>query len=137
MKLWLRYSAEYGLILQGQTGIGKTRLARSIAFALSQYYITEDGKNMEPSIRSCSCLDMLRTEPGVRHKPVIYDDDPLDSNRPADVKALMDIQEDEVILWARWGGIKLVKLGPQSILVLDARCDHIGCRFLGPRPKCL
>ena len=94
--------------------MGKTPLARSIALALAQYYLVEDNKNMEPSVRTCSCLDMLRTEPGVRHKPVIYDDGPLDSNRPADIKALMDIQEEEAIIWARWGGVKLVKLGSQS-----------------------
>ena len=91
---FLGYSSEYGLILQGQTGIGKTPLARSISMALSQFYLDEDAKDQEASIRSCSCLDMLRTEPGTKYKPVVYDDGPLDSNRPADIKAFMDVQED-------------------------------------------
>ena len=113
---FLGCAAEFGLILQGQTGIGKTPLARALATALSQYYIEDDSKDMEPSIRSCSCLDMLRTEPGAKYKPVVYDDGPLDTNRPADLKAFLDVQEEEVLLWARWSSVKLVKAQHRCIV---------------------
>ena len=94
---FLGFSNEYGLILQGQTGIGKTPLARAVATALSQFHIDEDGKELEASIRSCSCLDMLRTEPGAKYKPIVYDDGPLETNRPSDIKGFMDVQEDRGI----------------------------------------
>ena len=113
---FLRYAPEHGLILQGQTGIGKTPLARALSMAVSQHYIAEDGLEIIPSVRSCACLDMLRTEPGVKHKPVIYDDGPLDNNKAADVKAMMDVQEEEVLIWARWGSIKLVKAQHRCII---------------------
>ena len=113
---FLSCATEYGLILQGQTGIGKTPLARALAMAISQYHIDEDAKDLEPSIRSCSCLDMLRTEPGAKYKPVVYDDGPLDANRPADLKAFLDVQEEEVLLWARWSSVKLVKAQHRCIV---------------------
>ena len=113
---FLRFAPEHGLILQGQTGIGKTPMARALSMALSQFYITAESLDMEPSIRSCACLDMLRTEPGVKHKPVIYDDGPLDSNKASDVKSMMDVQEEEVLIWARWGSIKLVKAQHRCII---------------------
>ena len=126
MKLWvldeivapfLGCATEFGLILQGQTGIGKTPLARALATALSQYHIEDDAKDMEPSIRSCSCLDMPRTEPGAKYKPVVYDDGPLDTNRPADLKAFLDVQEEEeALLWARWSSVKLVKAQHRCIV---------------------
>ena len=113
---FLKVAPEHGLILQGQTGIGKTPLARGLAMSISQHYITEEGLEAEPSIRSCAVLDMLRTEGGQKHKPIVYDDGPLDTNKASDVKGLMDVQEEEVLLWARWGSIKLVKAQHRCII---------------------
>ena len=113
---FLKVAPEHRLILQGQTGIGKTPLARALAMSISQHYISEEGLEAEPSIRSCAVLDMLRTEGGQKHKPIVYDDGPLDTNKASDVKGLMDVQEEEVLLWAQWGSIKLVKAQHRCII---------------------
>ena len=78
----IQYSLEHGAILQGISGIGKTPLARAISTCMSAYHLAEDDMHdVPPSMRTSAHLDMFRSEPGLKHKPMVFDDGQTDQVR--------------------------------------------------------
>ena len=99
--------AEKGIFLQGLSGVGKTPLATCMGIAISGHFLNEaEREGVLPTIRSAQHIDNFRAEAGTKYKPVIYDDGNFSSNSAADVKSFIDAST-AVIIWARWGGVKL------------------------------
>ena len=75
----IQHSLEHGTVLQGQSGVGKTPLARILGTCLSAYHLAEmENFNTVPAIRSASHIDMFRSEPGSKTKPMLFDDGQTD-----------------------------------------------------------
>ena len=104
----LTVSAEKGIILHGLSGVGKTPLATAIGLAISAHYLNEAEREINPAIRAAQHIDNFRAESGSKFKPVLYDDGNLTFDSAAVLKGYLDASIN-IILWARWGGVKLVK----------------------------
>ena len=65
------------LVWQGKSGIGKTPLAKTIAFVMSDYALSRDGAIGTPSMRTTKDFDFLKGEPGNKYVPLVYDDGSL------------------------------------------------------------
>ena len=60
----LPYIHKCGVIWQGKSGIGKTPLAKTLAFAMSEFALSRDGVVGRPSMRTTKDFDFLKGEPG-------------------------------------------------------------------------
>ncbi|CAE7636266.1 unnamed protein product, partial [Symbiodinium necroappetens] len=102
---------EKALGFHGVPGKGKTPVARSIAMALSRYWIAELGQTGEvtPSFRQASEFDFFRGQTGMLTRPDIFDDGTLSEQPFKKVKAFTDVGNIESMSKERWGAAKWVK----------------------------
>ncbi|CAE7467314.1 unnamed protein product [Symbiodinium sp. CCMP2592] len=113
--------SEKALGLFGEPGAGKTPVARSVAMALSRYYINRIGKQgeVEPSFRQASEFDFFRGQSGQILRPDIFDDGTLPEQPFKKLKAFTDVGNIESMSKERWGAAKWVKGQPRIYCVND------------------
>ena len=68
---------EFGLLLVGVTGMGKTPLAHCISMGLSHHYLMAEDREEKPSFKTTNHLDFLRAEPANMCVPIVFEDGPL------------------------------------------------------------
>eukprot|EP00439_Symbiodinium_sp_Y106_P018382 s206_g2.t1 len=102
---------EKAIGFHGIPGRGKSPVARTIAMALSRYWIAELGQTGKviPSFRQASEFDFFRGQTGTLTRPDIFDDGTLSEQPFKKVKAFTDVGNIESMSKERWGAAKWVK----------------------------
>ena len=91
--------------MHGVPNLGKTPLARTIAMAMSRYWVRKLGTNNSPGYREASEFDFFRGESGRQDRPDIFDDGSLPEQPMRKLKGFCDIG-NTVLTKERWGAAK-------------------------------
>ena len=88
---WRRKS----FIFLGESGFGKSPLAKVLAMMFSMWHIENDNMDEEPGFRLCNSFEHLRHEVGKREVSEVFDDGDLEQQDQAKLKAFHDNTEKE------------------------------------------
>ena len=87
--------------MHGVPNVGKTPLGRTIAMAMSRYWIRKLNTSSTPGFREASQFDFFRGEPGRQDRPDIVDDGSLAEQPMRKLKGFCDVG-NSVLTKERW-----------------------------------
>ncbi|CAK0816294.1 unnamed protein product [Prorocentrum cordatum] len=90
---WRRKS----FIFLGESGFGKSPLAKVLAMLFSMRHVENDNIDEEPGFRLCNSFEHLRHEVGEREVTEVFDDGDLEQQGQAKLKAFHDDAEREAV----------------------------------------
>ena len=96
---------EKALGMHGVPNVGKTPLGRTIAMAMSRYWVRKLQSNYTPGFREASEFDFFRGESGRQDRPDIFDDGSLPEQPMRKLKGFCDVG-NTVLTKERWGAAK-------------------------------
>ena len=104
--------------MHGVPNVGKTPLGRTIAMAMSRYWIRKLKSNHIPGFREASEFDFLRGEAGRPERPDIFDDGSLPEQPIRKLKGFCDVG-NTVLTKERWGAAKFPQGQPRLYISND------------------
>ena len=123
----------HGYLHIGRSRVGKSTLSKSLGFAISGSQIKKSGRvHLTPSVMVANKLDFFRLEPGVKTKPAIADDIRLSKVPIEDLKVIANPDEEDPLVWARWGGSQFEPNQSRQIIVnpynkeMEKRLQNVG-----------
>ncbi|CAJ1444831.1 unnamed protein product [Effrenium voratum] len=91
--------------MHGVHNVGKTPLGRTIAMAMSRYWVQKLNSKNEPGFREACEFDFFRGEAGRQDRPDIFDDGSLAEQPMRKLKGFCDVG-NTVLTKERWGAAK-------------------------------
>ena len=91
--------------MHGVRNVGKTPLGRTIALAMSRYWMRKLSSNHVPGFREVSEFDFFRGEAGRPELPDIFDDGSLPEQPMRKLKGFCNVG-NTVLTKERWGAAK-------------------------------
>ena len=104
--------------MHGVPNVGKTPLGRTIAMAMSRYWIRKLKSNHIPGFREASEFDFFRGEAGRPERPDIFDDGSLPEQPIRKLKGFCDVG-NTVLTKERWGAAKFPQGQPRLYISND------------------
>lgn len=104
--------------MHGVPNVGKTPLGRTIAMAMSRYWIRKLKSNHIPGFREASEFDFFRGEAGRPERPDIFDDGSLPEQPMRKLKGFCDVG-NTVLTKERWGAAKFPQGQPRLYISND------------------
>ena len=104
--------------MHGVSNVGKPPLGRTIAMAMSRYWIRKLKSNHIPGFREASEFDFFRGEAGRPERPDIFDDGSLPEQPMRKLKGFCDVG-NTVLTKERWGAAKFPQGQPRLYISND------------------
>lgn len=101
--------SEKALGFHGEPGAGKTPFARTIAMAISRWWLQKHRVDAAPAFRQACEFDFFRGQSGSLYRPDIFDDGTLSEQQFKKLKAFTDVGNVESMSKERWGAAKWMK----------------------------
>ena len=117
--------------MHGVPNVGKTPLGRTIAMAMSRYWVRKLNSNHAPGFRVACEFDFFRGETGRQDRPDIFDDGSLPEQPMKKLKGFCDVG-NTVLTKERWGAAKFPQ-GQLRLYIsndLDLRAEPSRSRIL-------
>ena len=99
----------------GEPQAGKSPAGRSLLMGCTRHNKRKYDLAGEPSIRVAADIDFLRGQEGHLLMGDMLDDGDCNDQAVKKLKSLLDVNEMEMLVWARWGAVKWKKGQPRAV----------------------